>query len=147
MPAVTPLSEREVMTAGLVWAGFDVGKQQRTKLATNDCRFRAFYGSGPKVVAKLYADLIVGNATLKIHNLLMALYLLKCYPTEPEICGKFKVSEKTARESSWRTIAMIQALKHGKVSASIATLLYDCLLTNITLCLDQFGKNKSKCQR
>jgi hypothetical protein len=66
--------------------------------------FKEFYGSDPVVYAQMWEDLQmteIPEAHLDINPanneyFLMALYLLKCYPTEGWLAGLFKVCEKTA---------------------------------------------------
>ena len=116
MSKVEALTSEKVLSAGLMWAGFDLCRQQRVCDMTNDQRFRTYYGSGPSAVLKVYEDLLEDKQELKLKDLLMAMYWLMVYPTEGQMAGMFKVCEQTARETTWRTICAIQDLKTKKVS-------------------------------
>ena len=80
----------------------------------------------------IYQDLYEQDLKIMLSDCLMAMRLLKCYPTESQLAGTFRVNEKTARTKCWNTIASIQGLKKKKVSIYFTLLLY-CLYTN-SLC-------------
>jgi hypothetical protein len=113
----------EILFKGLELAGFSPRRQQRVIRENNVNRFKEFYGSDPVVYAQMWEDLQmteIPEAHLDIESanieyFLMTLYLLKCYPTEGRLAGRFKVCEKTARKWSWDYAIKIQSLKEEKV--------------------------------
>jgi hypothetical protein len=55
------LSEEEIEALGLQIAGFDEGRQARTRQQTNRECFRAFYGPSPASIAAIFSDLQMTN--------------------------------------------------------------------------------------
>jgi hypothetical protein len=82
------------------------------------------YGSNPVVYAAIFEDLQmtqlpdarVDPQTLCVESFLMAFHFMKCYPTENQLSGLFKICEKTARKWGWFYAKKIQALKEEKVN-------------------------------
>ena len=114
------ISENECIELGLDAIGFD-GRRQRNA-TTNNTRFRASYGAGPKSCVEILNDLqTTGHVEARINepnliDFLMAMNWLKTYKTESELAGLFKVDEKTSRKWVWKYVKAIRALKHQKVS-------------------------------
>jgi len=118
------LTEAEIMLRGLELCGFDRSRQKRVKWETNRRRFKSHYGSDPVVYAQIWEDLQttkipeanILNVKPCVDSFLMAVHFLKCYPTEKEQEGIFKICDKTARKWGWYYVHKIQALKKQKVS-------------------------------
>jgi hypothetical protein len=72
-----------------------------------------------------------------VSDLLMALFLMKYYPTENILCGMFKQSNKTVRKVAWAMIAKLQALKAEKVRIKWCLLVLLPTVTNYWLFLLQ----------
>jgi hypothetical protein len=113
--------EGKVLVIGLLLAGYTLSNQQKSEQNTR--RFHGMYGSSPRVVSKIWHDLLGNNAEVSrmkategIKWLFLALYFLKCYPTEEAVAGRFGMSEKSARKWVWFFITKIQSLKVIKVS-------------------------------
>ena len=120
MLIVTP---DEMLRKGLELGGFDHDRQGNVRRAQSLERFKALYGSNPNVYAAIFEDLQttqipearVDPKVLCIDAFLMSLHFLKCYPTENQRSGLFKICEKTARKWGWFYCKKIQALKQEKV--------------------------------
>lgn len=117
-----PVTEERILEEGLLYAGFDHARQNVSH-ETSMLRFKGFYGSSPIVCKKIWNEFQttpVVNARierkqLRLDYFLMSMYFLKCYPTELQLSGMFKVSEKTARRWIRFYLQKIQALKSQKV--------------------------------
>jgi hypothetical protein len=113
----------EILQEGLEIGGFNRQQQQRVKRDTNLRRFRAMYGSNPIVYAQIIEDLQtthiekarVKQKDISVKKFLIAMNFLKCYQSEEVRCGKFDVSEKTARKWGWFFSKKVQALKEQKI--------------------------------
>jgi hypothetical protein len=58
----------------------------------------------------------VDAETLCVDSFLLALHFIKCYHTENQMSGLFKICERTVRKWAWFYAKKIQALKQQKVS-------------------------------
>jgi hypothetical protein len=117
--------KKEILSVGLERAGFDEAQQRRNSEDTNCRRFRAWYGSEPKVYARMWWDLKESEEITEEHNLdkfLMAMHFCKCYTLEEQMAGTFKLTERTVRKWVWFFLKKLQAQKEKKVS--ILTTLY-----------------------
>ena len=116
------LTVNEMMQKGLELSGFALCRQQKVDPKTNLRRFKAYYGSAPIVYAQIWEDLQttdIPEASISDENIdsfLMTMHFLKCYPTEVQLAGTFKICERTAREWGWYYAKKVQALKSEKVS-------------------------------
>ena len=113
------ITEKDCIELGLDAVGFD--KRRQRNATTNNTRFCACYGAGPKSCVKILEDLqTTGNVEARINepnliDFLMAMNWLKTYKTESELAGLFNVDEKTSRKWVWKYVKAIRALKHQKV--------------------------------
>ena len=140
------LAVDQVLSIGLLCAGFDTGRQQRVERATNVGRFMSHFGSSPLVCAMIWEDLVTArdiweNQThqqaASFENFLMAMYFLKVYPTEEKLAGIWKTWEKSARKWVWLFVLKIKALKEKKVSCICVPLgfsMHRCIHLFLTLC-------------
>ena len=87
-------------------------------------RFKAHYGSKPKVYAEMWEALQVTDiAAAKLtdlsdkdfDNFMMALYFMKAYPTEEELSSRFSVHEQTARKWVRFYVNKMSALLEARV--------------------------------
>ena len=117
------LTADEMMHKGLQLLGFDLRRQQKVGPKQNRRRFKASYGSAPLVYAQIWEDLQtteipearIDEKKVCVDSFLMAVHFLKCYPSEEQRSGIFKICEKTARKWGWYYAAKLQALKREKV--------------------------------
>jgi len=111
------------MVAGLELAGFDRTRQRRSSRVSNLDRFKKHFGSMPLVYTELWTDLqktTIKKARININEVdvdsfLLGLHFLRCYPTNDQQEGLFKICMKTARKWSWFFVEKIAALKGDKV--------------------------------
>lgn len=125
MFVVTP---DELLWRGLVSVGFTGASILRVKRSTRLERFRSHFGSNPNVYSEMWEDLqttpipearITTDAVfVNLDSFLLALYFLKCYPTEAQLAATFKVCERTARKCYRFFSKKMQALKAAKVRHS-----------------------------
>ena len=120
---VNTLNERSIIT-GVVSSWYTEAKLAKVKQKTKVRRFKAHYGSNPKVYAELFETLQSTNITAaKLNNpsmnafdkFMMTLYFLKTYPTEKELNSRFGHDEKTARKWTRFFIDKISSLLPEKV--------------------------------
>jgi hypothetical protein len=117
------LTADEFMQKGLELGGFDIQRQARVGRITNLECFKGLYGSNPIVYAQMWEDLQttdiaearLSSQELRVDYFLCSIHFLKCYHSESERAGKFKICEKTARKWTWVYAKKIQALKEAKV--------------------------------
>ena len=117
------LTSEEVLRRGLQFVGYDDRRQQRCQRSTNLKRFRANFGAAPIVYAQIWEDLLttkmkganIIDSKPKYDDFLLAIYWLRCYPTEQQLEAQFGVSDKTARKYVWYYTNKIAALKKLKV--------------------------------
>ena len=105
---VVIISPDQMLRQGLRLVGFNTERIQNVLLDANLERFRAHYGSNPIVYAVIWEDLhhstfpdarIDDKADLASY--LMAIFFLKCYPSEVQLAGTFRVCERTVRKWCW----------------------------------------------
>jgi hypothetical protein len=110
------LTAEDILRKGLELGGFDRDRQKKVRRAQNLERFKSLYGSNPVVYAAIFEDLQmtqipearVDPKTLCVESFLMAFHFLKCYPTENQLSGLFKICERTARK--WGCMTRTTAL-------------------------------------
>jgi hypothetical protein len=121
---VVVLTSEEMLRKGLELVGFEFDRQLKVKSEQNNTRFKAHYGSNPIVYAQIWEDFQtteipearIGPKMMDVDAFLMGIHFLKCYPSECERAGLFKICEKSARKWCWYYASKIQALKREKVS-------------------------------
>ncbi|GKY90941.1 hypothetical protein MPSEU_000066900 [Mayamaea pseudoterrestris] len=117
------LGRNELLAKGLAVFNVSVAQQERLTKKTKISRFKAHFGSKPKVLAKVWRDLQTTNiqearidpTKAFIDYFLMTIYWLKRYPTEEQLAVTFQMSEKTARKWCFYFAKRIQALKESKI--------------------------------
>jgi hypothetical protein len=126
---VVIITSDQMLRQGLRIVGFNTERIQNVSLDANLERFRAHYGSYPIVYAAIWEDLhhstfpdarIDDKADLVSY--LMAIFFLKCYPSEAQLAGTFRVCERTVRKWCWYYAGKIQALKQEKVIVAMLPL-------------------------
>ena len=124
----------DILKLGLLKVGYDTVQQEWVSVDKNKEIFKSFYGSSPSVVTAIWDDLlktsiprakIKGSAT-NLHHFFLALYLLKCYPTENAMAGIFNIGGRLIGEKAWTFVEKLQALKEKKVSLVFALYLSIC---------------------
>jgi hypothetical protein len=119
-----------MLKRGLELARFNESRQNR-RHKTNDRRFRAHYGVGPKSLACLFnqlrgsIELLVERtagenleqnpAKMSVKDFLMALNFLKGYNLEEEMAGSWNYDEKTVRIKVRAYTRWIQILAEIKI--------------------------------
>ena len=123
----------DILEYGLEIVGFAIHRQEQVCRKTQLERFASHYGSKPVVYSEMWEDFQttpieaarIQRKDLNLDYFLMALTFLKCYPTESQLAGTFKVSEKTARSWVRFYVHKIQALKPQKVCISMDVRFLD----------------------
>ena len=105
--ALLIFTTEEVLLQGLRLIGYKPRQLNRVRRKTLYRRFKAHFGSNPKVYAEIWEALQqtdIADAKLTdpseddFNNYMMALYFMKAYPTEEEMSSRFGVHEQTARK-------------------------------------------------
>lgn len=118
------ITAKQMMHIGLTILKFSIRKIQRAKHRTNRKRFTSHYGCSPRVASMIYEDLqrtqvaaarVSGKQQLKVRHFLMALHMLKVYPTEIQREAIFDLSPSYARKWVWFYVEKIAALKADKI--------------------------------
>jgi hypothetical protein len=107
-------SEENILSYGLMFAGFNELRQKSVNKDKNIERFRCCYGVGHKAVVALIKDLPDKDFQLK--HLFLALNFLKTYNTQTVLSGWWDISEETVRKWTKHFQLEIQKLKEKKVS-------------------------------
>jgi hypothetical protein len=128
---MTALTEDQILVQGLKLFNFEEYRTENVNDRQNNERFKAHFGSLPIVYARIWTALqeiddpqasILYERGVTIRKFLMAIHFLKCYPTESQLAGVFRMSERTARTWVWYFLKKIQALKQHKVSTTSSQL-------------------------
>lgn len=122
-PVVTIYTENEVRLRGLQVLGWSEDQRNRIQKSTADQRFRADFGANPHVIAELWEclqttsieDALIDARRHPIDDLFIALYFLRCYPTDKQAENKWNKSENTLREITWYFVKKIGALKAERI--------------------------------
>jgi len=119
---VVVCSPDTVLYRGLLLAGFNKRRQEKSSRETNLDRFTSEFGSHPKVYAQIAYDLqttklseVREGLKFDLDNFLMGIYFLKCYPTNAQQESRFCCCKKTAAKWAWHYAEKIQAMKKEKV--------------------------------
>jgi hypothetical protein len=121
MPPIIVTPDR-FLDYGLGRVGFSERQLQVARVTKLE-RFRSYFGINPNVCAEIFVglqttavnDARIESREISMKFLLLALYFLKCYPTEALLTGTFGMSEKSSRKWVKFYVVKIQALKVEKV--------------------------------
>ena len=113
----------EILDIGLKLVGYKEKRLQRCGQAVNRYRFRVHFGSDSCVLATIFTDLqttsieeaFLPRKARNIKQFLMAMHLLKIYPTEIEREAIFDISPSYGRDQCWFYIKKVRALKAQKI--------------------------------
>jgi DDE superfamily endonuclease len=120
--AFAPLSNVEFLVLGLKMCGFSSKRIESTCDLTSIERFQDSFYACPQTVQDLFRDIqnpaLAGSKTISRPNpchLLLALRLLKKYPSKYDLAAFGGCTEKTSLERGWRYVDAIHALKEHKI--------------------------------
>ena len=120
-----PLSASDFLDLGLLHAGFDENRNERTCDATKLRRFCSFFGLSPQSCMKIFSalesmDHIGADRVNKPDPLffLITMDWLSTYKTEEELARSYNMVEKTIQKRIWEYALALQAIKAEKVSHS-----------------------------
>lgn len=113
----------ELCLIGLKLVNYRKKRIERANDATNLRRFSSHFGSSPRVLAILYADLQttsveaarITQEDINVRHFLMAMHTLKRYPTEDEREAIFDISPHQGRDIVWFYLQKVQHLKAQKI--------------------------------
>ena len=100
---VVILTADELLHQGLRFVGNELHCIQNvSRRRTNVDRFKSHYGSDPVVYAQIWEDLQltripearIDTRTVISRHFMMAIYFLKCYPTEAQLAVSFSICKK-----------------------------------------------------
>ena len=113
----------EILVIGLHVGGYSEKQIEKSKLATNNYRFKITYGVTQLTLVTIYEDLQkttaedtttnppqwmgVKGSDLNLKWLFWAFYYLQNYPTEEQMVREFKVNRNWARDCIWEMIEKI----------------------------------------
>ena len=112
-----------LMQLGLEIVHFTKKRISKSNNERNVHRFKVHFGCTPHVACEIFKDLqqtdieqaFVPPGSRNIRHYLMALHMVKVYPTEIEREAVFDISPSHSREWCWFFIKKISALKHLKI--------------------------------
>lgn len=112
----------EMLVLGLKHVGYSEQRIQKSSPESNKY-LRVHFGSDAKAVCQIWMDLqttIISEAFVpktkrNVKHYLMALHMLKLYPTEVQRESIFDISPSYGREWCWYFIEKIRALKASKI--------------------------------
>ena len=76
---IPPLTKKDLLSVGLLHAGFDHSRQNNVKDATNIDRFKAFYGLEPTTLVPVFTDVKDKFPEATFHHLLITMNWLTLY--------------------------------------------------------------------
>jgi hypothetical protein len=93
-PEILSLTTADVLSAGLLYAGFDRARQQRNNENRKIEWFKAFYGVEPTTVVPFFEDLRIDYPDISYKDALMTMNWLYLYDTYPVLSGRWKCCEE-----------------------------------------------------
>ncbi|KAG7363005.1 hypothetical protein IV203_026365 [Nitzschia inconspicua] len=94
-----------LLSLGLYLVGFGETRQGSSIIRMR--RFRAFFGVGPKAIKSIHDDLNRKGHKVTSDKLFMAMNWLFTYDTELVLSGRWKLNEKTIRESVRKVVQQV----------------------------------------
>jgi hypothetical protein len=107
-------------------------------------KFRAFFGFGPKVTARIWNTLTAQELVPeggRVVHLLWTLCFLKLYDTEAVLSTIFDVCEKTYRKWVWKFLKKIYLIDLVRLLYKPTTISYSSYLLIFMFCLKLFMSN------
>ncbi len=110
-----PLTKKDLLSVGLLHAGFDHSRQNKVKDATNIDRFKAFYGLEPTTLVPVFTKVKDKFPDATFHHLLITMNWLTLYDTYLVLSGRWGLHHDTIGKLVWRYARMIQSFLNDKV--------------------------------
>jgi hypothetical protein len=116
IPAIVPLlTDVDILSVGLSFAGFDKKRQQRVNLNRNIERFKSFYGPCPTTAVPFFLDLKDAFPDVVFKELLMTLNWFKIYDTQHVLSGRWGYCEEFIGPKVRECGKKMQSLKEKKI--------------------------------
>ncbi|KAL7452837.1 hypothetical protein ACHAWC_004556 [Mediolabrus comicus] len=110
-----PLTKKDLLSVGLLHAGFDHSRQNKVKDATNIDRFKAFYGLEPTTLVPVFTKVKDKFPDATFHHLLITMNWLTLYDTYLVLSGRWGLHHDTIGKLVWQYARMIQSFLNDKV--------------------------------
>jgi hypothetical protein len=121
-PMVTPiykevriLTDVDILKAGLQYAGFDKGRQDKVNLNRNMMRYKQHYGVDPSTAAILFRDLRDKFQSFKYKDGLMTINWLFLNDKQSVLSGRWGYCEEYIGPTVKEYATMIQSLRSKKI--------------------------------
>ena len=101
-----PLTKKDLLSVGLMHAGFDLIRQQNVKHQTNIDRFKAFYGLEPTTLVPVFTDVKDRFPEATFHHLLLTMNWLTLYDKYLVPSGRWGYHPDTIGPMVWRYARM-----------------------------------------
>ena len=101
-----PLTKKDLLSVGLMHAGFDLIRQQNVKHQTNIDRFKAFYGLEPTTLVPVFTDVKDRFPEATFHHLLLTMNWLTLYDKYLVLSGRWGYHPDTIGPMVWRYARM-----------------------------------------
>lgn len=108
-------NEQDMLSAGLLYAGFDSKRQESVNLGTNIERFKAFYQLPPKTLLAYFTDVRSKFPNVSHRDLLMTFNWFTLYEPLPVLSGRWGYCEPHIGTRTQECCAMMQTLKESKI--------------------------------
>ena len=117
-----PLTKKDLLSVGLVHAGFDHDRQRNVKVQTNIDRFKAFYGLEPTTLVPVFTDVKDRFPDATFHHLLLTMNWLTLYDKYLVLSGRWGYHHDTIGPMVWRYARMIQSFLKDKVGTHLVDM-------------------------
>ncbi|KAL3779952.1 hypothetical protein HJC23_008206 [Cyclotella cryptica] len=134
----------DILHRGLLFLGFGVGRQARSKLTTKIDWFRSGFGAHPNTVQTIIA-MLEEHTKKQIcsSDALLAFNWLKCDDTEKILAGRYSLSEKTVRYKSRGLAELIQGLYKHMIELTFDEEVYALTIDGVNFPTFEFSKDPS----
>ena len=109
-PGLSILTSTSILVNGLVYAGFELDRQEKNNTRRKIDWFKSFYGVEPSTLLPFFLDLKDEYPDICYKNCLMTMNWLYLYDTYPVLSGRWKYCEEYIGEN---------VIKYGKMMAHI----------------------------
>jgi hypothetical protein len=109
------LTDAEMLSTGLSYAGFNLDRQRKVCTKTNLKRFKAFFGLPPSTIVPIFSDLSRKFPKIRAREFLMTMNWFTLYEVFPVLAGRWGRCEDHIGPTIKEYGEMIQSLLSSKI--------------------------------
>ena len=124
-----PLTTADLLSVGLLYAGFSLKRQHSVKLETNIERFKGFYGLEATTLVAAFTDVKNRFPKVTFRNLLLTMNWLTLYDKYVVLSGRWGLFHDTIGPIVIKCTQMIQSFLNDKTGLHLVDMNVDIPLT------------------